>query len=314
MSLSPPVEVVEVDGDVLAAHPLPDVEDGDDKEQRGRVLVVGGSSETPGAVLLAGVAALRAGAGKLQLATASAAAIGVGLQVPEARVIALPETGTSALDPGCAARVAELAEEADALLVGPGLLDADAVDQLMGDLLPALDDVTVVLDAYALHDLGKRPEPVRALGGDVLLTPNPGEMAELLDVDFVEVESDPAGCVRRAASSLRATVALRGATTWIGGPDGPVFCDRSGNVGLATSGSGDVLVGVVAALAARGADALAALLWAVRAHGRAGERLAERIGGLGYLPRELLDELAPTMAELAVTNGSAGSSSRRRSS
>src|SRR3954447_17649376 len=101
MSPSPPADPLDVDAVVLAAHPLPEVDEDDDKQGRGQVLVVGGSAETPGAVILSGVAALRAGAGKLQLATAESAAVAVGVAMPEARSVGLPETSTGAIDPRC---------------------------------------------------------------------------------------------------------------------------------------------------------------------------------------------------------------------
>src|SRR3954471_13620138 len=100
MSPSPPPEdMTEVDAAVLGSPPLPDVDEDDDKQGRGQVLVVGGSAETPGAVILAGVAALRAGAGKLQLATVKSAAVAVGIAVPEGRSVGLPETSGGAIDP-----------------------------------------------------------------------------------------------------------------------------------------------------------------------------------------------------------------------
>jgi NAD(P)H-hydrate repair Nnr-like enzyme with NAD(P)H-hydrate dehydratase domain len=103
-----------------------------------------------------------------------------------------------------------------------------------------------------------------------------------------------------AARRYGAVVAIRGAETWMAGPHGDAFCDDAGNVGLAVSGSGDVLSGMVAGLAARGADPLTAVLWAVHVHGLAGERLAERVAPIGFLARELLDVVPGLLAELSA--------------
>src|SRR5205814_1158949 len=142
------------------------------------------------------------------------------------------------------------------------------------------------------------PEAWRAPGGRAVLTPHAGEMAGMLGVAKPSVEASRAGTARAAAERFGAVVALKGAETFVAGPGGELFCNRAGNVGLATSGSGDALAGILAGLAARGAEPLQAAVWAVHLHARAGDRLAARMGGLGYLARELLDEVPPLMAEL----------------
>ena len=103
---------------------------------------------------------------------------------------------------------------------------------------------------------------------------------------------------RRAAEHFRSVIALKGAETVIMSPSGETWCNRSGNVGLATSGSGDTLSGIIAGLAARGADPAQATVWGVYLHGSAGDRLAERVGPLGFLARELLAEIPALMADL----------------
>lgn len=112
------------------------------------------------------------------------------------------------------------------------------------------------------------------------------------------VSSDPIGTVQRAAQELGATVTLKGSTTYIAAQDGALFCNKTGNVGLATSGSGDTLAGIVAGLAARGASPIQAAAWGVHLHATAGERLAKRIGPLGFLARELLAEVPALMFSL----------------
>jgi ADP-dependent NAD(P)H-hydrate dehydratase len=120
----------------------------------------------------------------------------------------------------------------------------------------------------------------------------------MFDLDEETVAQHPLATARRAAVSLGAIVALKGAETFIAAPDGRAFCNRAGNVGLATSGSGDMLAGLIAGLAARGAEPLKAATWGVHLHGLAGDALAKSMGGLGFLARELLAEIPPLMARL----------------
>ena len=276
--------------------PLPPLDRDDDKESRGRVLVVGGSRLVPGAILLAGVAALRAGAGKLQLATVRDAAVALALAVPEALVAALPQTRAGEIAGARAAvPLRGYANEAGAALLGPGMATLASVGALLAGLLPHLgDDTTLVLDGAAVVALRARKDLSRrlaSLGGRVVLTPHAGEMASLLDIDKREVERDPAAIARRAARELGAVVALKGSDSWIADRDGTLLHYRGGSVGLATSGSGDTLAGIVAGLAARGASPLTAAAWGVWAHGAAGRRLARRMGVVGFLARELLAEV-----------------------
>ncbi|MEY2461097.1 MAG: hypothetical protein QOG30_2927 [Acidimicrobiaceae bacterium] len=264
----------------LHRRPLPDHHGDTDKHDRGTVLVVGGSRETPGAVLLAGLAALRAGAGRVQIATTAGSIAALGVAIPEARVIALPETTAGAIDPGAASELVQDLERADAVLLGPGTLDRPATEALVVQLLSAIGPGVIVLDANALAVPGKDPAALAFAAERCVLMPNPDEARLLPGDDALSI-----------AEATGTTVAVRGSVTEIAVPGGPVYIDRSGDVGLGMSGSGDVFAGVLAGLCARGADPLTASLWATAAHGRAGERCAERIGHLGYLARELLDEL-----------------------
>jgi hydroxyethylthiazole kinase-like uncharacterized protein yjeF len=167
------------------------------------------------------------------------------------------------------------------------------------------DGATLVLDAAAVTALKDDDDVLLALQGRVVLTPHGGEMATLLGVDKQAVERDPAAHAMEAAARFGAVVALKGAESWIAEPDGTMHHYAGGSIGLATSGSGDTLAGIVAGLAARGASAIEAAAWGVYVHGEAGNRLARRMGRVGYLARELLDEVP------LVLQGS-GRVSRRR--
>lgn len=277
---------------------LPPPAVGCDKDERGCVLVVGGAAEMPGAVILAATAALRAGAGKLQIATVQSVAQLIAAHVPEARVFALPETKAGGVALRAVDMVVERAALAQAILVGPGMVDGRAVARLMREILPRLAGTTVVIDAEALACLAGEVELLHALRGDVIVTPHAGEMAQITGMERTLIEVDPRPVAQEMARRMRAVVALKGEETFIAAPDGQIFCNRAGNVGLATSGSGDALAGLIAGLAARGASPLSAAVWGVHLHARAGDRLARRMGRLGFLARELLAEVPRVMTEL----------------
>ncbi|MDB4874926.1 MAG: carbohydrate kinase [Gemmatimonadetes bacterium] len=273
--------------------PLPPLDGDADKNARGQVLVIGGSMRVPGAVLLAGVAALRAGAGKLQVATVRDAALPLGLAVPEALVVALPPTRAGEIAGSRAWPLLEPhASSADAVLVGPGMIGGESVAPIVAGLVRILGaDATLVLDSASIFVLRDDEQMLMTLGGRAVVTPHAGEMATLLGIDKRDVEADAPAAAKHAAERFGVVVALKGAESWIASPNGSLLCYKDGSVGLATSGSGDTLAGIVAGLAARGAQATIAAAWAVWAHGTAGRRLARRLGTVGFLARELLAEL-----------------------
>jgi hydroxyethylthiazole kinase-like uncharacterized protein yjeF len=170
----------------------------------------------------------------------------------------------------------------------------------LAQLVHRLSDTCVlVLDAAAVVSLAGDTSMLEPLGGRAVLTPHAGEMASLIGADKHDVERDPGEVARIAAKQFAAVVALKGAETHIADPDGKLFRYSGGSVGLATSGSGDTLAGIVAGLAARGASPLHAAVWGAYLHGAAGRVLARRVGPVGFLARELLDELPPLLRRLS---------------
>lgn len=236
---------------LLRGWSLPQPDKGGDKEERGRVLIVGGATEMPGAIILAATAALRAGAGKLQIATCRSIAQLVAAAVPEARVFHLPETKAGDIAASAAAVIAEHANQVQAVLIGPGMVEETAVVRLMRALLPRLISPTLILDAASLACAkDDAQKALHKFHGKVVLTPHAGEMASLMGIDKELILQDPLKIARRAASELRAVIALKGAETFIAAPQThETYCNRTGNVGLATSGSGDTLSGIIRPLA-----------------------------------------------------------------
>lgn len=285
-------------GHYLRAHPVPEPKEGS-KETRGRVLVVAGSREVPGAALLSGTAVLRAGAGKLQVATVRSAAMPLALALPEARVVGLDETEAGGIARDAGTALGERAARCQAVLIGPGMTEDADTDALVASLLAGAPEIPVILDAAAMR-AARDPALARGRRYPLVLTPHAGEMAQLLDRSREAIEADPVAAAREAAERFRAIVVMKGATTQIAAPEGEMLCYREGQVGLATSGSGDVLAGFIAAFLARGAPPLAAAAWGVFVHGEAGRRLGRRIGRLGFLAREIAGEAPGLLVELTA--------------
>ncbi len=275
---------------LLREWSLPDV--GDSKYSRGQVLVVGGAAQTPGAAALAGLAALRVGAGHLTLAVAEAAAVPLAVATPEAGVIGLPQDDQGSVLGRDLERIHDALESSDVVVIGPGLDHPEHTADLLRAALPRIGpDAWIILDAYALGVWPEVAGTVEVNPGRLILTPNRQEGSRLLEREVESLEDDMVAVARR----YQAAVTCQGL---IATPDGDAWQIGSGHVGLATSGSGDVLAGAVAGMLARGADAAQALCWASHAHAAAGDRLSVSVGALGFLARELLDELPRVMVEL----------------
>jgi len=284
-------EPVEVTPRLLRSWALPEA--GSSKYQRGRVLVVGGAARTPGAVQLAGLAALRVGAGHLSLAVADPVAAALAVATPEAGVAGLAsDDAGSVLPDGVPGLAAELGKS-DAVVIGPGLDNPDLTGRVVQSTLSFLGAQTcLVLDAFAvgeLPDLGPLP---RELAARTVLTPNEDEAELLLERPLGD---DPLPGVTELAERYGAVVTCQDLVV---APSGGSWRVGVGHSGLATSGSGDVLAGAVGGLLARGAEPAQAACWAKYLHPAAGERLAARIGRLGFLAREVLGELPLVLSEL----------------
>lgn len=270
----------------LREWPLPEVDDGGDKHARGTVLVVGGSVSTPGALLLTGLAALRSGAGKLQVVTVAETSVALAVAVPEAAVVGLAAGPDGSLGVSASEEVVARAADASVVVLGPGLMSKDGAGELLAAVLPQLGSTPVVLDGLALTAL----TPSLLSGVTAVLTPNDGELAALLD-DSLEGQAAAVA----AASRYGAVVSAPG---WVASPDGRCWCVEAGGIGLGTSGSGDVLAGLVGGVLARGADPAQAAVWGQYLHSAAGDLLTARIGRVGFLARELLDEVPTVLRQL----------------
>lgn len=279
---------------------VPPAPDGDSKDSRGRVLIVAGCTGLPGAALLAANAALRAGAGKLQLAVCRDLAIPMGLVVPEALVVGLPQTEDGGIGRACADGLASRAESSDAVLIGPGMAEDADTQAVTTALVHRARSAAIALDAGALIALRADADLTRTRREPAIITPHAGEMAQLLGLEREAIEADPLAAACRATERFGTVTIMKGGRTHIVAPDGRAWCYETGHVGLATSGSGDTLAGIIVGLLARGAGPETAALWSVYAHGEAGRRLGRRYGGIGYLAREIPNEIPSILAEVLV--------------
>ena len=272
----------------LKRYPLPPVAGGS-KDERGKILIIGGSREVAGAPIITALAALRAGAGKVTVATVNSAASKLAIAIPEARVIGLAEGRDGSFARSAILKLAELAKDHDAVIAGPGMLPTPVATRLAAKLCDS--ETPLALDAALLHGLAPAKKAARDAEPAPILLPHNKEMASLLDCSEETVENDPLGCALEAARRYQALVLAKGAQSHVATPDGTSWRFHGGGPGLAISGSGDSLAGIVAALLARGANPLTALLWAVWLHGEAGRRLSKRVGAVGFLAREIPDEI-----------------------
>ena len=279
-----------VDAELLRSWPLP--EPGESKYSRGDVLVVGGARGTPGGAILAGVAALRSGAGRLTFAVAESVASAVAVAVPESAVIGLAEDASGSVTSDAYSRLEGPLNGTDAVLIGPGLDDLAETRGLLTQLLPRIPQhVGVCLDAYALAALAELEGATGRRFDRLVLTPNKEEAAVLGDVDVDDLPT----AIRAIALRHRATVACYDV---VADETGRSWRGIPGSAGLGTSGSGDVRAGIVTGLLARGATPSQAAIWGSHVHAAAGERLAARVGRLGYLARELAVEIPGVIDEI----------------
>jgi len=272
--------------------PLP-IADSGDKNERGRILVIAGCREVPGAALLCALAAMRAGAGKLKIVTVERAAEALGVAMPEARIIAVPEGRDGGFARSAVKTICRWAAGMDAVVAGPGIAPGKANALLAAGLCDA--GSALVLDAALLAALPDKADEVRGADEPPILLPHSGEMAALLDWDEGDVKADPLAAGRACAERYGAFTLVKGKRSHVVAPDGRAWLYSGGSPGLSVSGSGDVLAGIVGGLRARGADALTALLWGVWLHGEAGAALGRRIGNSGFLARELPAEVPALM-------------------
>ncbi len=273
------------------------------KGRTGHLLIVGGSPGKTGAVAMAAVSALRAGAGLVTAGVAETLAPVMETLSVEAMTCPLADEGLGILGIAASKGLIEQLPEKKCLAIGPGLGTAPGTENLLAILLPEIQ-VPMVLDADALNCLSRWPELLKSLSVPAVVTPHPGEMARLVQTDTRAVQKDRVTCARKFAETFCCHVVLKGAGTVIAHPDGSAYINPTGNAGMATGGMGDVLTGLIAGFIAQGASAETACRAGVYLHGAAADRLAEEKGPVGFLASEVMHAIPGEIQRLIIPNTS----------
>lgn len=260
------------------------------KGDYGRALLIGGAVGYTGAIAMAARAAIRSGAGLVTVVTPKSIAPIVASACLECMVHGEMETADGALNPDFLKAWQKRLDDFDAVLVGPGLSRNESVSELVRTIIRYCT-VPLVLDADALAVLAGQAHWIDRAHAPVVLTPHPGEFALLFGQRTEEVQRDRVGVALAAARSTRATVVLKGAGTVVAHVDKPVAINLTGNPGMATAGSGDVLAGMIVALLAQGLAPYDAARAAVYLHGQAGDVRAWRKSQIGLIAGDLIEEL-----------------------
>lgn len=260
----------------------------------GHVLVVGGSVGLAGAPMMAAESVLRTGAGLCSVAVPQSIYAVAASTLREAMVHPLPEAPEGCLWADSVRRLAPLLERATVLAIGPGWSTHPPARDALRDLL-GMAQVPCVVDADALNCIAFDPTILPAQHPPLVLTPHPGEMARLMGTDTATVQANRLAIAREAAERFGAVVALKGARTVVATPDGRIWVNPTGNAGMATGGSGDVLTGVIAGLLAQGMDVEQSAAAGVYLHGLAGDLAVEETGQAGLIAGDIIRCLPKAM-------------------
>jgi ADP-dependent NAD(P)H-hydrate dehydratase len=274
--------------EIRAVPPLPARRADAHKGDFGRALVVGGSVGMSGAPMLAAAAALRSGAGLVELAVPWSVYLPAAARIPSALVKPLTETPDGALD-ATPEEIRAITSAATAAAIGPGMGKTEGALRTLRLLMEGAK-FPVVFDADALNILAAKALDMKKLRRDAILTPHPGEMARLSGRTRDEVQADRRGAAATYAKEHAVIVVLKGAQTIV--TDGErLFVNTTGSHGLARGGTGDVLAGVAVALLAQKMDPFDSAVLAVHAHGLAGDLAQERLGAMGMTAEDMVEEL-----------------------
>jgi ADP-dependent NAD(P)H-hydrate dehydratase / NAD(P)H-hydrate epimerase len=258
------------------------------KGNYGHALVAGGSLGKAGSVAMAGMAVLRVGSGLSTVATPKSVLGTVAGFHPELMTEALPETDAGTISNAALDRIIELAKGKTVLAIGPGISRDPQTSQLVRSLIAKLL-LPMVVDADGLNAFEGRTAELNGKGRTLVITPHPGEMARLAGCTIADVQKDRLGTARKFALEHELIVVLKGYRTLVVQPDGEAWVNTTGNPGMATGGTGDILTGMVAGMIAQlPKQAFAAVLAAVHLHGLAGDVMRERVGEHSLVATDLL--------------------------
>jgi NAD(P)H-hydrate epimerase len=279
---------------------LPKYDENTHKGTRGRVVVVAGATGLTGAAALCAYGAMRIGAGLVTVACPESLIPILGAKLTEPMTAPVPEVEGGFLSLKAAGRILHLTTNVNSVVIGPGIGRHRETGLLLREILTKLT-VPMVVDADALNLLGGQLDIFKAVRAPVVITPHPGEAAWLLKTHIGEVELNRVAIAKQIAESYNAVVVLKGRYTVIASPRGEVRINPTGNRGLATGGTGDVLAGIIGGLLAQRLTPFEAATTGVYLHGLAGERASRRLGPDGLLAGDLLPILPRLLRQLRET-------------
>jgi NAD(P)H-hydrate epimerase len=258
------------------------------KGKYGHVLVIGGSVGKAGSVAMAGMSALRAGTGLATVATAESALPTVAGFHPELMTEPLKETVEGTIASSALERLGELAKGKSLLAIGPGISRFPETSELVRTLVEQ-SDIPIVLDADGLNAFEGETNKLSGKNRLLVITPHPGEMARLVGSSVADVQKDRLAVARKFAREHELIIVLKGNRTLVVQPNGEAWVNTTGNPGMSTGGTGDILTGMVAGMIAQhGNDALLAVCAAVHLHGLAGDVMRESVGEHSMVATDLL--------------------------
>lgn len=257
------------------------------KGSYGHAVVVAGSTGKGGAAALTALAALRTGAGLVTLVVPRS--LNTALEVGAIEVMTLPveETQEGTFSPDAIERVLEFAAGKSVLALGPGITTHPETLEFVAELLPRIE-IPIVVDADGINCLAQSQAILRKIKAPFILTPHPGEMARLTGLSSGQVQSRRLDVVRGYCQEYGAHLALKGAHTVIGEPGGRAYLNPTGNPGMATAGTGDVLTGMIAGFLSQGLEPLSAACCGAFLHGSCGDLAAQEVGAQGFVAGDLL--------------------------
>lgn len=265
----------------------------------GTCLVIAGARGYSGAACLTAMAAIRAGAGLVRVAFPQSLAPIIEARVIEPVKHPLPETTDATLSLDAASPILDLAADATSIAIGPGISTHQETKKLIREILPQLNK-PMVIDADAINNLVDAEETLKQCSAPLILTPHPGELSRLIGVAPNEINNRRIEIARETARNFNCVLVLKGAPTVIATPQGKVFVNNTGNSGLGSGGTGDVLTGLIAGLLAQGASPLDASLIGVFLHGKTADIAAQELTEYCLIAGDLLQFLPRAFAELVV--------------
>ncbi|MCK8826178.1 NAD(P)H-hydrate dehydratase [Natroniella acetigena] len=266
------------------------------KGDYGRLLIVAGSQGMTGAAMLVAQASLRVGAGLVTVGIPSSLNHILESKLVEAMTYPLAETEQVTLALEAEQQIEELLDGKDLLAIGPGLGQGEQLTTLIYNLLNTVN-IPLVIDADGLNAI-QDLELLAQREAPTVLTPHPGELARLVGLTVEQIEEDRIGLASKLARQYQVVLVLKGAQTIVATPTGQVYLNLTGNAGLATGGSGDLLTGMIAGLAVQGLELVTATLIAVYLHGFAGDLAKDKLTEYSLIPSDLLDYLPQAIKKI----------------